>query len=83
MSKVREFISKFRKQRPVDPPLIMSAWGPVTESARRQAALNMRDDPDKRAAVEEVLAKQLFNGDIELGRAESRKRYPEAYQEAQ
>lgn len=61
------------------PPVIMTQWGPVTESARHRAALNMRDDPSKRLQVETLLANQLFGGDIEKGREESMRRYPEGY----
>lgn len=59
------------------PPVIDTAWGAVTESARRQAALNMRASDDLREQVEILLGKQL--GDAELGIAESRRRYREAY----
>lgn len=58
---------------------IETPWGPVTESARRQAAANMQADPVKKAQVERLLADQLFGGDLEKGREESEKRYPEAY----
>lgn len=60
-------------------PLILTAWGPVTESARAQAAANMREDPDRRAQVIQLLADQLFGGDIARGEAECRRRYPEAF----
>lgn len=62
-----------------DGPTIMTEHGPVTESARRQAALNMRMDPTKRAEVEALLGRQLgLEGDALL--AEVRRRYPEAYE---
>jgi hypothetical protein len=64
-------------------PVIETKWGSVTESARRGAAENMRTDPEKRRAVESLLARQLYRGDLELGVAESRRRYPEAYQDDQ
>jgi hypothetical protein len=60
----QQFKSRFGKR----PPVIMTEWGPVTEGARRQAALNLRDDPEKRAKVEEM-----------VGVEEARRRYPEAY----
>lgn len=62
-----------------EPPVIQTQWGPVSESARYRAALNMREDPDKRLQVEQLLANQIFYGNLEKGREESRKRYPEAY----
>jgi hypothetical protein len=55
-----------RKAPPL--PIIMTQWGPTTEGARKQAALNLRDDPEKRAKVEEM-----------VGVEEARRRYPEAY----
>ena len=58
-------------------PVISTQWGPVTEAARLQAALNMRDDPEVRARVERLLAKKL--GGVALGLAEARRRYPECY----
>lgn len=62
------------------PPVISTTWGPVTESARLRAALNMREDPAKRQQVEQLLANQLFNGDLVAGIEESRRRYREAYE---
>jgi hypothetical protein len=59
-------------------PLIMTAYGAVTESARQQAAANMAADHAKRAAVIQLLADQIFDGDLAKGEAEARKRYPEA-----
>lgn len=58
-------------------PIIMTEYGPVTESARRQAAENMKD-PMIRGAVEHLLTEQYGE---ELGLAEARRRYPEAYDE--
>ena len=60
-------------------PRIETAWGDVSEGARHRAALNMREDLGKRRAVEQLLADQLFGGDLEKGIAESKRRYPEAY----
>jgi hypothetical protein len=79
-SRVRSFFLGHRRtaDNPAA-PVIMTEFGPVTESARAQAARNMRDDPSKRADVEALLAKQL--GSVALGVAESRRRYPEAYLE--
>jgi hypothetical protein len=60
-----QFKTRFGKR----PPVIMTEWGAVTEGARKQAALNLRDDPVKRAKVEEM-----------VGVEEARRRFPEAYQ---
>jgi hypothetical protein len=61
------------------PPVIPTKFGgPVTESARLRAALNMRDDEGLRHRVEEVIIKE-FGGDIERGLKECRRRYPESY----
>lgn len=59
-------------------PVIKTPWGDVTESARRQAAINMAADPAKRAEVEAFLAKRL--GSVAAGLAEAQRAYPEAYQ---
>ena len=59
-----------------DPIEIMTAWGPVTESARRQAAANMAADRDLRDRVEALLVRQY--GEVE-GRRQARIRYPEAF----
>lgn len=61
------------------PPQILTPWGPTTESARLQAAINMRADPVLKAKVEELLIRQL--GSFEAGVEESRRRYPESYQD--
>jgi hypothetical protein len=76
MSIIARLIAKFRKQ---PPPIIMSAYGPVTESARRQAALNMRDDPILREAVIARLCVEMNSN--EEGLREARRRYPEAFEE--
>lgn len=76
MSKLSEFVKRFRKPRPA-PPVIMSEWGPVTESARLQAAINMRLDAELRKKVEAVVIQEV--GDTVLGLKECMRRYPEAY----
>lgn len=58
-------------------PLISTDWGPVTESARLQAAINMRDDPELKEKVVALLSKRL--GSPKLGLAEAKRRYPEAW----
>lgn len=69
------FFGKSSKGKPV----IMTEFGPVTESARLQAALNMKNDPEVRKRVLGVLTKQL--GSIAKAEIEMRRRYPEAYEE--
>jgi len=61
------------------PPVIMTEWGPVTESARLQCAANMRADDGVKARVEAMLVKQC--GSEDAGIAEARRRYPEAYED--
>lgn len=72
MSIIGRFINKLRRKK-IE---INTPWGLVTESARKQAALNMRDDPEKRAQVEAMLVSQF--GSVAAGMAEFRRRYPEA-----
>ena len=61
-----------------NPISIPTPFGPVSEAARRQAALNMRDDPALRERVELRIIADC-GGDEEKGKAECRRRYPEAY----
>jgi hypothetical protein len=67
-----------RKQQEPEPPRILTKYGPVTESARRQAAINMREDLDLRAKVYLVVLSEC-DGDDARALAEMRRRYPEAY----
>jgi hypothetical protein len=60
------------------PPVIMTEFGSVTEKARLQAALNMRDDPEVKIRVEEAAIKQA-GGDVDRGMAQVRYQFPEAY----
>jgi hypothetical protein len=53
-----------------NPPIIMTEFGPVTETARRQAVLNLRRDPKKLA---EMIAR--------FGEEQIRRNYPEIYLE--
>jgi hypothetical protein len=62
-----------------DKPIIQTPWGATTESARAQAAKNMRDDPEVKRRVEEHLAKKL--GSVAAGLMEARRLYPEAFEE--
>jgi hypothetical protein len=62
----QEFKKRFGKK----PPVIDTQWGPVTEGARKQAALNLRDDPYKLKTVIEM-----------VGEKEARRRYPESFED--
>jgi hypothetical protein len=75
--KLRNLFRKWRRPRPI---VIDTPWGSVTESARHQAALNMRDDPQLRARVEGMIINQLGKG-VAAGLVECQRRYPECYQE--
>ena len=79
MSLVRKLIDKLRARRAAAPPVIQTAWGPVTEKARLQAALNMRDDPVLRDKVLAIVIKEC-GGDTFKGLLEFKRRYPEVYQ---
>ena len=54
------------------PPVIMTEWGPVTESARKQAALNLARNP--------ALRDRMF---AQFGEAKVRAQYPEAFEEGE
>jgi len=78
MSRIKKLIEKFKGNPMVNvppPPEIMTAWGPVPESARLQAETNMRLDPAIRQNVLNVLIKEA-NGDVEAGTREFKRRYP-------
>ena len=60
----QEFKKRFGKK----PPVITTQWGPVTERARKQAAMNLKDDPVKREKIIEM-----------VGEVEARRRFPEAF----
>ena len=60
-------------------PKILTEFGPVTESARLQAVVNMKIDPEKRKACLDLLCKQL--GSVAKGEIEFKRRYPELFQE--
>jgi len=61
------------------PKTVMTEWGAVSESARKQAVINMYLDPEKRKAVLELLCKKM--GSVAKGELEFRERYPELYEE--
>lgn len=75
MFRLREFIQRFRC-RPA--PVIPTAWGQVTESARRQAAVNMRHDPALRERVIDLLAAE--GRPRAVAEQVARERYPEAWE---
>lgn len=60
-----------------NPIIIPTSWGPVSEPARKQAAINMSLDRAKRDAVEALMVKQY--GATE-GPKLMRMRYPEAFE---
>ena len=76
---LRKFPSAGKLRPGFGPPIIDTPWGPTTEGARLQAAMNMKADHVLRGKVEELLMRQL--GSIEAGMDEARRRYPEAYTE--
>ena len=59
---------------------IETDFGPVTESARKQAALNMKADPELKLRVENLMI-QKYNGDAKAAMIECARRYPEAYRD--
>jgi len=69
---IRRFLDKLKP-----PPVIQTSLGPVTEWARRQAAINLALDPVKRMMVLEIIIKEC-GGSKERGLAEARRRYPES-----
>jgi hypothetical protein len=72
MSIIARFIAKLRRK----PPVIDTAWGPVSESARAQAETNLRLDPALRMRVLDVITREM-GGDLDAGIAEARRRYPQ------
>lgn len=60
-----------------EPPSIATQWGPVSEVARKQAAINMSLDHALRDKVEALLVSQY--GEVE-GKRQARLRYPEAFE---
>jgi len=75
LSRVISFVFGRRKS---GAPVIMTQYGPVTESARLQAALNMRDSLEIRNRVIDILEREF--GSHEIAMSEAKKRYPEAFQ---
>lgn len=75
MTSIKKLFSRLRRGRPA--PIIESPYGPVTESARLQCALNMRQDLMIKLRVEEVLIRQYGE---KRGLELARERYPEGYE---
>jgi hypothetical protein len=74
----RTLPSVFGKPAPPEPPVIMTEWGPVTETARLQVEVNMMAEPEIKARVENMLIDR--EGSVEKGLAEARRRYPRVYE---
>jgi hypothetical protein len=70
---IKSFMLGIRGEKPV----IMTQWGPVSEEARLQAAMNMLASDEIKHRVELSLTRQF--GSAARGLAEARRRYPEAY----
>lgn len=75
MLKLPHWLKPERKRK----PMIMTQWGPVTESARLQAALNIKADPSVRERVLELLTQQS-GGDPGKGLVKMKENYPEAFE---
>jgi hypothetical protein len=58
-------------------PVIDHEFGRTPEKFRRQAAINMRVNPQLREEIVGILAMRL--GSRQAGEAEARRRYPEAF----
>ena len=59
-------------------PKIVTPFGYTTEWARKQAAMNIKADPELGKRVLDLLTKEL--GDVVKADAEMRRRYPEAFE---
>jgi hypothetical protein len=75
--RIRRIWEALHADRPT--PVIMTQWGPVSERARYQAALNMRIDEKAFARVLEIKTREC-GGSMERGLAEMRRCYPEAFE---
>lgn len=74
MSLIKTFLHKIKK-----PPVLSTPWGPVTEAARKQAALNLRDDPEKFKQVWKLIEQQTGLGPLDALK-EMKRRYPESFE---
>lgn len=80
MLKVRDFFHRLRFQSlraRFTPPVIQSPWGQVTESARLQAAMNMRNSPEVKERVIGFLESE--GRSRQEAERTARERYPEAF----
>ena len=71
MSILARLIDKLHRPKPT---IIDTPWGPVSESARRQAEINCMADPVLRERITTMLMGRF--GTWEAARAEARRRYP-------
>jgi hypothetical protein len=78
LSLIEKFIRGLKPHRNPAAKVVMTEWGPVSESVRLRVAQNMIEDPDCKLLVESALIK-LCGGDYEKGMAEAKARYPEVY----
>lgn len=79
LMKTPKWFERLRRQPAQPAPIIPTQYGPVTESARLAAAMNMRGSKEIRERVEEVVVREC-GGDVARGREECRRRYREAYE---
>lgn len=79
MKIIKKFLDKIRYGTDGPPPIIDTAWGPVSERARLQAVTNMRKDPVKLLQVQSLVIKEC-GGDVAKGKAEFKRRYPEVFE---
>lgn len=83
MNIIRKLINRLRYGAPIPPIawqdgiVITTENGPVPESWRRQACINMRLDPRKFQEVERIVLREC-GGDWEKCKARMRSSYPEA-----
>jgi hypothetical protein len=73
---LRDWINHLRSTR--RDIIIQTPYGPTTEWCRHQAAINMRDDPEKRAMCEAAMVLRV--GDFQKAMEEMRRCWPEAYE---
>lgn len=85
MTKLTQWIDRIRWKRRAG-PVIMTQWGPVTESARKQAAVNIGQNPALKAKVEDAVTREMgldpaVPADRLIGVMECKRRYFEGYQD--
>lgn len=77
MSIIKDFINRIRR-KPA-PPVIMTEFGPVSESARLMAAENIGRDPDVKSRVIAAIAAKHYRGNLELAEIHAKRVYPEGF----